>query len=661
LLTFKDSVVVLDVKQENFNLTSGYRAAHGQKVYLFNPFAGDLRTHCYNPMAAIRSNAFRVADIRALAATIYPSAGKDAFWAMAARNLFLGLTLFLCESPELPRTMGELLRQSTGDGKPLAKYLTQLIEDRKRCGAPLSRNCVDPLYRFIALAKNSENTAGIIMETFQSPLSDWTNPIVDAATSHSDFSLEDIRRKQVSIYVGVTPDALDEAGFFFNVFFSQLIKLNLRQGEFKSRKDIQYRCLLLMDEFTSIGYMEIFRKSIGYIASYGLRPLTIIQSMGQVEDNPPLGYGKEGARSLVTNHACQIVYAPKEQQDAEDYSRMLGDNTVKSRSRSIAKSGNSSSESDHGRNLLLPQEIKTIGEDRQIIVCENMRPILCDKAKYYTDWAFMNRLIGLSPTLQNATKRGRLPSEDDMKMAMQGGELRADVPMLDLDAHERWVEECRQRYAVRYRVLAEKPKAIADVRQLMVADTTANLARIAAAQGKSETEVAEAICIAQFVQQEVDLMHRANAGFEMDEEKCEEAFGGIDSEMPPSGPESSPADEVSTDATSPAAQPESFDPIGQFAADYEVSADKPPPAELVVIYDDVDDQQITEADMMIFKKDSLRKKVWLLLEENNLIHWSDLADMGRDGLLAIDGAGKATVDAIEELLASRGMALSVDA
>ena len=51
LLSYKSSVVVLDIKQENFNLTSGYRKeVLGQEVYLFNPFAEDGRTLPLEPV-----------------------------------------------------------------------------------------------------------------------------------------------------------------------------------------------------------------------------------------------------------------------------------------------------------------------------------------------------------------------------------------------------------------------------------------------------------------------------------------------------------------------------------------------------------------------------------------------------------------------------------
>ena len=53
LLNYPDSVVVLDIKLENYQLTSLFRQIHGQKVFLFNPFAEDGRTHRWNPMDAI--------------------------------------------------------------------------------------------------------------------------------------------------------------------------------------------------------------------------------------------------------------------------------------------------------------------------------------------------------------------------------------------------------------------------------------------------------------------------------------------------------------------------------------------------------------------------------------------------------------------------------
>lgn len=37
------------------------------------------------------------------------------------------MTLYLCETPTLPRTIGELLRQSSGKGRPVKEYVKSLV------------------------------------------------------------------------------------------------------------------------------------------------------------------------------------------------------------------------------------------------------------------------------------------------------------------------------------------------------------------------------------------------------------------------------------------------------------------------------------------------------------------------------------------------------
>lgn len=430
LLNFSDSVVVLDIKQENFEKTAGFRAKHGQRVFLFNPFAEDYRTHRYNPLGYVRDGNYRIGDLTAIGKVFYPGEGKDSFWDDQALNLFVGLGLYLFETPDLPKTIGEMLRQASGKGLPLKDYLQGIIDRRNYRedfdGAgnpikrqltekdwngtgepPLSMECVDSLNRFLS---SSDNTLSSILASLNAPLSMWSNPIIDAATSANDFDLRDIRKYRMTIYIGITPDHLHEASRLVNLFFSQLINLNTKELPEKNPA-LKYQCLLLLDEFTSIGKVGIIASANAYIAGYNLRLLPIIQSLAQLESV----YGKEDARTLVTNHALQIYYAPREQKDANDYSEMLGYETVKGKSMSRqmgdGRGGRSESTSDQRRALLLPQEIKEIGQWKEIISIENTKPILCDKIKYFDDPTFKARL---------------LPPPK--------------VPLLDLDAHAALVQ-----------------------------------------------------------------------------------------------------------------------------------------------------------------------------------------------------------------------------
>jgi type IV secretion system protein VirD4 len=401
LLNFPDSMAVLDLKLENFRYTSLFRQRHGQKVFLWAPFAEDGRTHCWNMLDAIpRDSLFRVGEILAIAQAFYPSDcdPKEKFWNDNARNLFLAIVLYLLETPELPCTMGEVLRQSSGRGRPLKDYLQDAIEERAEQRRPLSPECLDAMNRFLS---TPENTLGNIISTFNAPLLVFTNPVVDAATSRSDFHLSDVLKQRMTIYVGIQPNRLADAALLVNLFFSQLIDHNTRHMP-DTDPAMRYQCLLGLDELPALGKIKILAKANAYIRAYGLRLLTIVQSVAQLVAI----YGEADARTLMTNHALQIVFAPREQSDADEYSKYLGFNTERAVSTGTSRNrgaggGASTSEniSDHARPLMLAQELKAMPRHQQIIFLEGTRPILCDKARYYEDHRFLDRLKSVSPTL----------------------------------------------------------------------------------------------------------------------------------------------------------------------------------------------------------------------------------------------------------------------
>jgi len=245
----------------------------------------------------------------------------------------------------------------------------------------------------------------------------------------------------MSIYLGIPANKLDEAKMLLNMFYTQLVNLNTNQL-LHATPALKYTCLMLDDEFTAPGRIGAIDKANAYMAGYGLRLLTIVQSPGQLEREPPGGYGRESARTFVTNHACQILFTPKHQQDANEYSEMLGYYTFKakglSRQFGTGRGGRSESESDQRRALMLPQELREMSQRQQIISVENTKPILCDKIVFFAEPTFMNRLKSVSRKLADMGKR--LPSKQEFENVWGAGELAAPMPALDLDLHEAVVQ-----------------------------------------------------------------------------------------------------------------------------------------------------------------------------------------------------------------------------
>ena len=461
LLNYADSVVVFDLKLENFRLTSAFRAEHGQQVFLFAPFAEDRRTHRWNMLDAVsRDPSRRVGDILAIGQVFYPGDcdPREKFWNDNARNLFLAFVLYLFESPGLPCTMGEVFRQSSGKGKSLKDHINSAILARASSKSPLSEDCVDAFNRFLSAP---ENTLGNIISTFNAPLLVFANPLIDAATCTSDFDLRHLRRQRISLYVGVEPSRLADAALLVNMLFSQIISLNTRDLP-ENNPGLKHQCLLILDEFAALGKIRIIAKASAYIRGYNLRLLTIVQSISQLEAI----YGAADTRTLVTNHGVQILFPPREHKDAKEYSEMLGYLTVKSisigvnRPRAFGQLGSSSENAtDQRRALMLPQELKEMPQTQQIIVMENTRPILCDKARYYEDPQFIERLKEVSSCLAMLDRRpnkakGRLPrwgvgrqravqpTEAQLKhAAFVLEEMSAQVPVLDIALHKAKVEQ----------------------------------------------------------------------------------------------------------------------------------------------------------------------------------------------------------------------------
>ncbi len=395
-LTWPGSLVCVDIKRENWTVTAGARARAGQKCFLFDPFAEDGRTARWNPFSYVSPEpARRLNDIQRIAEMLFPDpVSGDPFWTASARSLFLGIALYLFETPSLPTTIGEVLRQGmASDNEGFGEHWRRLIAGRNSHEHPLSAECVRSLYDVIDLAPT---TASSIRKTFTSRLDLWLNPILDAATSASDFDLRELRSKAVSIYVAVNPQDLHRLRPVLNLFFQQAIGLQTRELP-EHNPTLKYQVMMLLDEFTALGRIPIIAEAISYLPGYNVRVVLVIQTPAQLRE----AYGMHNAEVLLKSLAARIAFAPKDYADAREISDELGFTTVRSRSVSRplgvafdrrGTRSRSQTESDQRRALLLPQEVKEMGPEEALVFYEGLRPVRCRKIRYYSDWRFRWRV-----------------------------------------------------------------------------------------------------------------------------------------------------------------------------------------------------------------------------------------------------------------------------
>ena len=82
-----------------------------------------------NPLEYISADpAERIGDIDAIGTALYSGGNEnDKFWSENAKDLFRGLCLLVLENLELPKTLGEILRQASGKGKPFKQHVQEML------------------------------------------------------------------------------------------------------------------------------------------------------------------------------------------------------------------------------------------------------------------------------------------------------------------------------------------------------------------------------------------------------------------------------------------------------------------------------------------------------------------------------------------------------
>ena len=389
LLFWNESVVCHDIKMENHDLCSGYRRKIGQEVYLWNPADPDGISHCYNPLDWISEKPGQmVDDVQKICNLILP---EQEFWQNEARSLMLGVILYLVAVPEKTNSFGEVVRTMRSDD---VVYNLAVVLDT------IGKRIHPVAYMNIAafLQKADKERSGVI-STLNSGLELWANPLIDATTARSDFDMQTLKKKKMSVFCGVTPDNLKRLEPLLKVFYQQATDFMTRN---MPRKDEPYGVMFMMDEFPSLGEMPQFQVGIAYFRGYRVKLFLIVQDTQQLKGI----YEEAGMNSFLSNCYYRITFAANNVETANLISQLIGNKTATQASHNKPKfldlnpGARTINTSEVQRALLLPQEVITLPRDEQIILIESFAPIKTKKIFYFKDKFFKKRLLPKEPIPQ---------------------------------------------------------------------------------------------------------------------------------------------------------------------------------------------------------------------------------------------------------------------
>ncbi|MDL2263054.1 type IV secretory system conjugative DNA transfer family protein [Synergistaceae bacterium OttesenSCG-928-I11] len=372
---WKQSVFVLDIKSENHALSAGYRAKELKQKILkldftdpdaidkgtsatFNPleevvldfdFApGERRPDPKNPEIEVFKlvpigSYTETATIQQIVSIIVDPQGKglEDHWSKTASSFMLGAITHLLYRhkiegrgcPGIADVLTELSKPGLEWKKvvqgwqeyPHLGYEKIIRQNGDEAVAPLVHPIVAQEAQSILNKPDEE--AGSVLSTVISNMGLFRDPIVARNTSRSSFKIRQLMNHDdpVSCYLVINPN--DQLRLMpltrlvlTQVIFTLAAKMEFKEG--RSTEAYKHRLLLLLDEFPSLGKMDLFERALGFIGGYGLKSYIMVQGLPQLYK----AYGKE--ESIRVGCHIQVAFAPNDFETCEYLSKSTGQTTV---------------------------------------------------------------------------------------------------------------------------------------------------------------------------------------------------------------------------------------------------------------------------------------------------------------------------------------------
>lgn len=332
LLSWPHSSVITDLKGELWALTAGWRQRHGKnKVLRFEPAALNGCV-CWNPLDEIRiGTEYEVGDVQNLATLIVDPDGKglESHWQKTAQSLLVGVilhALFKAKAEGTPATLPAVDAMLADPNRDIAELWMEMVTYSHVDGhnhpvvGSAARDMLD----------RPEEEAGSVLSTAKSYLSLYRDPIVARNVGKSEFRVKDLMNHDspVSLYIITQPNDKARLRPLVRVMVNMIVRLLADKMDFENgrpKAHYKHRLLMMLDEFPSLGRLEILQESLAFVAGYGIKCYLICQDINQLKSRET-GYGQD--ESITSNCHVQNAYPPNRVETAEHLSKLTGQTTV---------------------------------------------------------------------------------------------------------------------------------------------------------------------------------------------------------------------------------------------------------------------------------------------------------------------------------------------
>ena len=404
LLDYEGSVLVTDIKGENYAVTAELRRAEKKRrVYALDPFkiTDGKGSVSFNVLDLLDKAQESIVDDAAtlshlLCPVLHQEAGVSQYFANQAGALIQCLILYVVCSDDIrpeDKHLGTVYNLLSEEQAHL-KELFKLISETKTLGfgspSRLANRILGTESRELSATLNSACLELRFLES----------PEVMASLERSQFSLQELVSNRADLYLCIPSEKLDVQSRLLRLMVGAVFMESQKARGNRSGQNL----LMVLDEMPALGFMPQIENALTYGRGYGVSLMAISQTLEKVKAVYPKSW-----KTFLSSH-LSVFFGASDYETCELISNLLGSATVQSRSenqghsqskqeveRFGASSSNATSQqsgasfSETRRSLLTPDEVRRLDPKVLIAFLRGEDPLMLQRLNYLKNGHYRGR------------------------------------------------------------------------------------------------------------------------------------------------------------------------------------------------------------------------------------------------------------------------------
>lgn len=380
LMQCNTSFIVADPKGEMLRSIAPLLIENGYDIKVFNLIKPE-NSDGYNPFVYIRKDEDVIKLISNLIQNTTPknASQNDPFWEKSEIALDSALMLYLLhEAPPEEQTFEMLMflieNAATVEDEDESGYqspvdiLFQGLEDEK------PEHIAVRQYKIFKQA--SGKTAKSILISAAVRLAAFNLPEIAKMTSYDNLDIGTLGERKRAIFC-VIPDNDNSFNYLVGMLYTQAFQALYFNADNNHGGELPIPVHIVMDEFANVALPDNFERILATMRSRRISVSIIIQNMAQLK-----ALFKDSWENITGNCDTLLYLGGNEQSTHEYISKMLGKETIDTRTRGITKGQHGSSNTNYqnaGRELLTLDEVRLLDNSNALIFIRGERPLIDKK------------------------------------------------------------------------------------------------------------------------------------------------------------------------------------------------------------------------------------------------------------------------------------------